>query len=72
MTPAQFRAEHGTCTDWSSADFESYEHLVEEAHPDFARAAHDGLVVVSRRADGGRVVVDLAVACASGTALVTG
>lgn len=29
MTPSVFRATHGPATSWSTADFETYEHLVE-------------------------------------------
>ncbi|MBH1937821.1 hypothetical protein I5Q34_26720 [Streptomyces sp. AV19] len=60
MTPAQFRSRHGDCTAWTLADYESYEHLVEGTDPDIARAAREGRVIIGRRADGDRVVVDLA------------
>lgn len=68
MTPAQFRTAHGDSTAWSSAEFETYEHLVERADPGIARAARDGLVVIGRHADAGRVVVDLATAALPSTA----
>ncbi|MCD9145999.1 hypothetical protein [Streptomyces albireticuli] len=56
----RFRATHGDCTTWGPADYESYEHLVEAADPGIARAVREDLVVVGRHAEGGRVVVDLA------------
>ncbi|GAA2264621.1 hypothetical protein GCM10010232_65940 [Streptomyces amakusaensis] len=60
-TPAQFREQHGDCTVWSAEDFESYGRLTEFVHPDFERAAREGLVVVGQHADDrGLVVVDLA------------
>ncbi|MEU5836376.1 hypothetical protein ABZ820_22280 [Streptomyces diacarni] len=59
MTPAQFRSTHGPCARWSTADIESYEHLIEVASCQLAEASDAGQLVVGRRAEGDRVVVEL-------------
>ncbi|MFH8558928.1 hypothetical protein ACH4FE_35800 [Streptomyces celluloflavus] len=60
MTPSQFRATHTDITTWSSADIESYEHLVEGTDPGIARAAASGMHIVGRHAVGAEVIVDYA------------
>ncbi|WP_301128637.1 hypothetical protein [Streptomyces cacaoi] len=60
VTPEEFRDSHGPCGGWSSAEIESYEHLVEagSCHV-WSQAARTGRVVLGRHVDGGQVVVDL-------------
>ncbi|GHJ18872.1 hypothetical protein [Streptomyces albus] len=61
MTPAQFRDSHGPCRGWSTAEIESYEHLVEAASSHlWEDAARTGQVVSGRYADGSQVVLGLA------------
>ena len=59
MTTAQFRAQHGDPTTWSSADFDSYETAVSTTNPVFAQAAAAGEFVYGRHDENGRTVVDL-------------
>ncbi|KIF72755.1 hypothetical protein QR77_41475 [Streptomyces sp. 150FB] len=58
-TLTEFHVEHGECSTRPSADIETYEHLVEGAHPAIAHAFHTDLVVVGRHAEADQVVVDL-------------
>ncbi|MFJ5680263.1 hypothetical protein [Streptomyces sp. NPDC093097] len=60
MTPAHFRSTHGPYRDWTAADYEAYEHLIERDDPALACAAINGLIVTGRRTTNGEVVVDLA------------